>query len=629
MKRKLMAWGGLMAVAITIATGIMVTTAPTAQAGLAGSCPTGSATPLNTTRWCGYFKRQYEDTGAPVLNGGIPGGVVNVASWVNFVNGLRSGTTQQRTAAAFYILTMLKVNSSPGAVTIAYSNTRWNDWLTMMNWYAANPGYVDFNYGYLFPCGILNTYYQRTRQDIAYFFEPASSGVCGLGVRQAAILFYDPITGLPAYAIRRACANPIGGLPGIGPLPWSLTGSLTTGTGTPPFGGILQPGVTYNLSPSVTNTSIAPATNFTMAVGNESPAYIQYAGSSSPGGYATVVGYGSPCPATTPCWYWGYPGLPAGVTSAQTNGLQFTIAPATPEGTSVCVDFIIFPSSSSGGSVSQGPNCWTVYRPHYPGVIGTDGDVHAGGGVCGQAQNANGAVTTSPQSNSLGEYVVSASGLVAGFGSNNTAGSTAATLGRNGDYYTICRPDLVTVGRNYFLGGQPTLPLPAGSHDVGLMAPGVYVHNGGGDVTLYGTFTNKITILALTDRVIISGPLMLSAPPASASNVPSMGIIANGNIVINGAANRVDAYLFSNGTIDTCAEGNAAPCKNTLTVNGFLMGNTLAFHRVGPASLGGPTATVGEIINMTGQIYLNPPKLFDSAADVNLLQSLGERPPLN
>jgi hypothetical protein len=62
-------------------------------------------------------------------------------------------------------------------------------------------------------------------------------------------------------------------------------------------------------------------------------------------------------------------------------------------------------------------------------------------------------------------------------------------------------------------------------------------------------------------------------------------------------------------------------------VNGFLMANGISFRRFGPFT--GPTATVGEQINLTGQIYLNPPKFFDNTASLNLLQGQGERPPLN
>jgi hypothetical protein len=626
-KRLLTRWGGGLLVLVAMQLGVMLLGTPSAEA---FTCPQPAATPFNTTRWCGYFYRGPQSTGNNVVNGGVPASVNSTATFINFVNGMRTGgNTQQRVAAAFIILTMLRVNSAPGAVTLATANARYTEWVNLVNAYGA-AGKITFFYAYPFPCGIVNSFYQPAFQDDAYYFEPASQGVCGPGVTQSSIIFRDLSSSTIVYAIRRACANPIGNLPGLSPANFNLTGALSPGTGTPSFSGIVQPGATYNLTPSVSNPSTGSSVVFTMEVSNLSPAYIQNAGVSTPGPYDTdsaIIYAAVGCNGTSPCWQWSYATLPPGATSSQSNGARFTIAPATPEGTSVCFGLRIAPSNTAGAVLTQGPYCFVVYRPHYPGIIGEDGDVHAGGGICGQAQNPTGAITGNSGAASLGAYVVSASGTVSAFGSNNAAAGNGATLGRTGDYYAICRPDLVEVGRSYFLSGQPYLPLLGNNIDVGTLAAGVYVHNGGGNVRLHGTVTQKVTILSLTDSLIIDAPIILNSPTTTGNNVPSLGIISAGNIIINGAANRVDAYLFSNGTIDTCAEGNAAACRNTLTVNGFLMANTLSFRRLGPVTGGG--ATVGERVNMAGQIYLNPPKLFDSAADVNLVQNQGEKPPLN
>ncbi len=266
-------------------------------------------------------------------------------------------------------------------------------------------------------------------------------------------------------------------------------------------------------------------------------------------------------------------------------------------------------------------------NPTYPGLTGTNGDIHAGGGLCGNAAVGTGNVTTNPQSNSLGSYVISASGAINGIGSNNAAGSTAATLGKTGGYYTVCRQDLVAAAQAYINGGGVYAPLGDVSVNLGTLAPGIYLHNSGGTLTLTGTFSNQITIVSLAGKVAISGNVILNAPSTTASNAPSLGIISRGDIDINAGATRVDGYLFSNSDINTCTQANSA-CLNTLTVNGFLMGNGINFQRMGP-KISNSTATTGEQINLTGQIYLNPPKLFGDLANINLLEAQGEKPPLN
>lgn len=583
----------------------------------------------NRAAFCGYFYNREDFYGDDVFRGGIPWWVDSPGEFINFINNYRlNGTAQHRIGARFIILTML---GAPGGTPSWQADARYNEWVNLVNDYAA-AGKITWNYAHPFPCGIINSYYQDNFVDDAFYREPSSAGVCGPSVMRPSIIFRHPVTNAILYAIKRDCANPIGEVYGLPPVAYNLGGSLAPGSGTPPFSGIIQPGITYSLTPNVWNPSPVGARPFTMEVGNLSPAYVTYQGISSPGGYDTGSGFSGGCSSgAANCWYWSYGGgLPNGATSAQTNGALFSVSGATPEGTVVCFNLTLNPSDSSGTRYTSGPSCFTVYRPHYPGIIGTSGDVHAGGGLCGQTQTS-GSITTRSQSNSVGEYVVSASGIVSNFGSDNAAGGSSATLGKNGNYATVCRPDLVALARAYVNANGSYRTLSSGSWDVGALpssSTGIYVHSGG-SLLLRGTYSGNrpITIVSLGGTVTIANRIILSAPATTGDSVPSIGIIAAGDIEIAGAANQVDAYLFSNGTIDTCSEGNTAACRNTLTVNGFLMARGLQFKRLGPAT--GPTATVGERINLTGQLYLNPPKFFDSASVVNLLQHQGERAPLN
>lgn len=596
-----------------------------------GSCNSRPDIAYQRAKWCGYFLNNQDTNGTHVFDNGIPGYVNTAAEFINLINNYRlNGDTQHKTGARFIILTML---GAPGGTAPTQANTRYAEWVKLVNDYAAS-GLINWNYAHPFYCNILNSYYQENFPDDAFYTEPASAGRCGSSVTRASIIFRHPVTNQIVYALKRDCANPIGEIRALPPVAYDLAGSLTPGAGTPPFNGIIQPGLTYRLTPSVRNPSQVRSDPFVLEVGNLTPAYISYSGALSPGGYDTAApGYSTSCaPGVANCWHWIYgAGLPAGVTSTQTSGALFTVSNATPDGKLVCFNLTVNPARNDGTRETSGASCFTVYRPHYPGIIGTSGDVHAGGGLCAQAQ-ANGSINTHALSNSIGEYVVSASGIVSNFGSDNAAGGSSATLGKTGNYATICRPDLVALARSYINAGGAYRPLGNGGWNVGALpasASGVYVHNAGGNITLRGTYSGNrpITIVSLGGTVTISNPIILNALATTGDNVPSIGIIAAGGIEVAGAANRVDAYLFSNGTIDTCSEGNVAACRNTLTVNGFLMGRRILFKRLGPAT--GATATVGERINLTGQLYLNPPKFFDSASIINLLQHQGERPPLN
>ena len=161
---------------------------------------------------------------------------------------------------------------------------------------------------------------------------------------------------------------------------------------------------------------------------------------------------------------------------------------------------------------------------------------------------------------------------------------------------------------------------------------GLYYING--DAGIHGTVNHLLTIVSLSGTLSITGPIKLTNansafPAGSRLALPSLGVIASGDIVINPGATTLDAYLFSNGTIDTCAtQATYAPagCGNTLVVDGFLMAHSINFKRLGPDNtLGGQN---GEQIALNPQIYLNPPQFFDGAAEGIQVEGQGERQPL-
>jgi hypothetical protein len=353
------------------------------------------------------------------------------------------------------------------------------------------------------------------------------------------------------------------------------------------------------------------------------------------GGYNPTWGN----PLSSPLVPGGIPGNQAMTYSGQT--FSCTLPAATANGTEVCFKDHILPETANNpaGIDSDPPDaCYLVQNPiKYPSVVGLNGDVQAGNGTCGSAVPNTGNVEGDPKANSYGQYVVSANGNISNFGSNGTtgAGSGLLDLGNTGGYGAVCRENLYSAANVYFTeAGTSFTQEPPGTYDISGWS-GVYYING--TAHLCGTVNNLTTVVEQDPASTLyfggggcaadGGNTQLTATINPASSVPSLGVIAAGNIAIDAGTTRVDAYLFANGTIDTCDTSSGGDCNSILNVNGFLMGKDLLFNRLGPLNAIGQQS--GEIITLNPQIYLNPPPFFTSAAaDSDNLEGLGEKPPL-
>ena len=308
----------------------------------------------------------------------------------------------------------------------------------------------------------------------------------------------------------------------------------------------------------------------------------------------------------------------------------FRVPPTTPNGTQLCSTFSVTPASDANPGPASATGCVTVYNPTVPALVGNAADVHAGGGRCNTTDPLTPGLVLG-NGGSYGQYVVSSSGGVSAFGSNGSAtnpNDTAATLK---SYFSICRPDLVAAGTAYVTANAtPSGASTYGGMQLSSAAPGGIVYVAGNATINASTITQKTTLFA-TGTVTINGNITLGGPNEVGSSQPSLGIIAAGNIEISNTVATVDAYLFSDSTIDTCyqfaAPANHHGCLSSLAVNGFLMAKTLAFHRLAPANSFGTVP--GETVTLIPQLYLNPPILFEGGIGESLLQDTGELPPLN
>jgi hypothetical protein len=290
---------------------------------------------------------------------------------------------------------------------------------------------------------------------------------------------------------------------------------------------------------------------------------------------------------------------------------------------------VYYTPSNFAGAVVHRTLSYRIVSKRTPGLSGSNGDIHAGGGTCSQALT-NGNVTTNPSGASYGQYVVSASGTINNLFSNN-ANTAANDKLKSAGYSQVCRADLLAaVNAEYPLGsdiggGSTTALTLTGNEE------GVYYFNGA-HLILKGTVgngvhTKPLTIVARFGDVQINGNIILNNSVYLPHDVPSLGIISQGDIMIDPGTTRVDAYLFSSqGTIITCNGAVAACSTPQLVVNGFLMAKDIIFGRVGPLNSNG--TPIAEAIVLTPQIYLNPPRYFDASVDEILLEGQGEKAPL-
>jgi hypothetical protein len=281
----------------------------------------------------------------------------------------------------------------------------------------------------------------------------------------------------------------------------------------------------------------------------------------------------------------------------------------------------------------------------YPAVQVFNGSIHAGAGLCNvesvalAGPGSTVAVTGNPNSNSFGQYVVSASKpatSINNFGSAGVASNTTLNLGTAGAYAQACRPDLLTAALTYRTNGGANVQTIVSTGavttvNIGAMR-GVYYFDGGQELDISGTVNGSVTIIKTAAAGVVKmGTITRSNALFASHAVPSLGVITAGDIVIPAAVLNVDAYLFANGTVDTCLEGEVVATRGAcstqmLTINGFMMAHNIFFRRLGPFATQG--AITSEQVVLSPQIYLNPPKFFDFTVDGNFADGQGEKQPL-
>jgi hypothetical protein len=604
---------------------------------------------------CGYFDNDYNGpgTGRDVYDGGFnnPFGTgVNVDNPTELIsvvrNGINSGNDWYRNSSRFIVLSMLGFNGgvARGQVTTTHATRcprvacidEWENRIRAMSsqgtnavgtWVGPN-GRIDFHRNYLLDCGTINTIGQNdgaVNDDVAPYRMTSTNSNCSDTYIQDHIFFFN--TNLDVvYMIRRDCANPVGDLPGLPAAFYEVNLSGTTPTAT------VVAGATTSVRAAIRNTGPSWSEPGQLQISN--PGNISGVSQTNLTQYQTSRGF-------TTYWYWNTAAMSPTMAQASAT-LNFTVNPTTPVGTTLTF-LVSYRPADETGLVKTDVVTIRVVSMRYPSFIGRNGDTHAGGGIGDNCAPASGFVQGNPSSTSHTQYVVSASAVpgISAFRSNGLTGPDALRLGQNGGYATICRPDIYQAAQDYRTGGGTGyVTRPPGPYNLSSFAalPGgietVFIT---GDAQLSGTVTRKLTII-VSGTVTINGPISITPVTfGDPHEVPSLGIASFGPININSGVIRVDAYLFSNNVINTCTEAvtvsplPAVTCSNTLSVNGFLMARNILFQRKGPfngSAQNGQATAPGEIVTLIPQLYLNPPRFFDSSVDDRLLEGQGERQPL-
>jgi hypothetical protein len=156
---------------------------------------------------------------------------------------------------------------------------------------------------------------------------------------------------------------------------------------------------------------------------------------------------------------------------------------------------------------------------------------------------------------------------------------------------------------------QSSPALGAGTIDVGGGSTGSWHITG--DTTMHGTMAAGLQkVYLVTGNVTVDADLKYPASYSGASQIPSLVIIATGNIYVNAGVQQMDGVFITRGTFYTCypkAEpATISTCSNALTINGSVSATALDLFRTAGAD--GATAAAqkapAETFTLQPEVYI-------------------------
>lgn len=303
-----------------------------------------------------------------------------------------------------------------------------------------------------------------------------------------------------------------------------------------------------------------------------------------------------------------------------------------PVGSRVC-DVITITNPNGAGYYNNFPADTTaeacVRIAKSPYVHFTGGDVWAGGGFAAVApgtctNNANIRTVTRGQALSSDgsrpgsgtTYAAFALGRITNFGSGSMGQVTATGLGDN---WTFANTNPANLG--FFNSGQHCIndyvntyqgaPIIAGSNvNVGGTGNGAWRINGDANFVGANMGAGSQRVYFVNGNVTINNSLTYPANFSGGGQVPSLVIIATGDIRVDAAATQLDGIFISRGTFYTCfpkvEPATTSVCGNRLTINGSVMANNVDLFRTAGADGATPAAqkAPAEVFNLSPEVYL-------------------------
>lgn len=563
--------------------------------------------------------RQHNVFSAPaLLNVNNPEDLINTIRSHMVCGGgrLLNAGEQNATGSAFIINTMLGL---PAGTSKDAACQQFDKWAGIVRDWAPNTNY---NLNYYFAG--LNT--RSTYTDVAWYISAQTTAY--------SIVFFDKVDGHPLYAIKKDCGNPVGRLESLDQ-PYTLTPHVDTISPTN-----IEAGSKVSVNTSVDNVGDRPSANtqweitqITVKPGKKAPHEDEN---------GTVSG-------TAPCQSNG--GAPAGdyfvsgdadcKNVAKGNGIFNLGTPAQnlkpsvsgldvgdlPVGTRVCFALSVQPRSNNDGAWAHSkPICTTVGKK--PKVQIWGGDL----GVRGMVDTST-SVKDMGGNKTFGSWVeygvfavgtvnrfASGSGLVNQASNNQVDWSKLTFANKNlagadafGNYSTLAgfRP-VPTVAS--FFGNIQDKTAVSGSLNVGdpskqfTTGDSVKV-NTAGDLSVSGTIgLKKSVVIIASGTVTIDNNIQYDdGTLGSIHDIPQVVIIAN-NINITDNVSRVDAWLVTTGTIDTCSNVTTTltsnKCNQPLEVNGPVITNKLVLKRTAGSDTGAASGDPAERFNLRPDAYL-------------------------
>lgn len=319
-------------------------------------------------------------------------------------------------------------------------------------------------------------------------------------------------------------------------------------------------------------------------------------------------------------------------------------------GSKVCDVITITNPTASGyydsASDQTASACVTIAKSPYVHFIG---DVWAGGGFAAitPACDNSASITTVTRSHALSSdgttpgsgtsFAAFALGKITNFGSGSASLTTSTGIGDGLTFSNLYTNKLGYYGASqhcitdYTDTYESSTAASSGNTDIAVGSSGSWRVDG--DVTLHGTIGAGIQkVYYVNGNVTVSGNVTYPATFNAAGNIPSLVIIATGNIYVNADVEQMDGIFITQGTFYTCypktEPATINTCNKQLTVNGSVIANAVDLFRTAGAE--GTTADsqkeAAEIFNLSPEVYIDN-ALNQSSSTVITTSEVRELPP--